>query len=406
MNFAFRHEVRAVPPSTPPRVARVDVLRSLDDAVAAWRALGQAGAIGSPYQQRDWVTLWHRHIVPHGAPAPVVVVGYDEHNAPLFLWPLAIRRLGPLSAAMFMGGKHATLNFPAWRVDCAQSLTAEELKKILGRIASAAPDIDLLLLLSQPAAWNGLANPFALLGHQRAADDIYRLTLTSAPDPAAVNISQGTRRRLRKKENQLARLPGYRYIRASTPDEVERLLAAFFVQKAAHLASLGLENAFAKPGIQAFVRAACCQGLDEGHPLIELHALEADDGMLALFAGIHDSRRFTLAFNSLTRGPHARHSPGLVLLQHLIVDCARRGFEAFDIGPGDARYKTYFCKEFDTVIDSVLPLSPRGRMAAPLIRTALAAKSRMKRSPVAWNALMRIKRGLHGTPAPSEAAPD
>jgi CelD/BcsL family acetyltransferase involved in cellulose biosynthesis len=267
------------------------------------------------------------------------------------------------------------------------------------------PELDLLLLLNQPAAWNGLDNPIALLPHQRAADDTYRLTLTAAPDPAAVNISQNTRRRLRKKENQLARLPGYRYRRASTPDEVERFLSEFFVQKAAQLGAMGLDNAFAKPGIQAFVRAACRRGLDHDQPLIELHALETEDEVLALFAGLHDSQRFTLAFNSLTRGPHARHSPGLVLLQHLIVDCARRGFEAFDIGPGDARYKTYFCKECEAIIDSVLPLSARGRVAAPIIRAALAAKSRMKRSQFAWNALRRLKGSLNRQ-SPSDSTSD
>lgn len=407
MNFAFRHEVRATSPATLPlRFARVDVLRCLDEAAAAWRELEQSGAIGSPYQQRNWVELWHHHIAPRGAPAPLVVVGYDERDVPLFLWPLAIRRIGPLAAAMFMGGKHATLNFPAWRADYAQRLTADEMKQILGRIANAAPELDLLLLLNQPVAWNGLGNPFALLAHQGAADDTYRLTLTAAPDPAAVNISHGTRRRLRKKENQLARLPGYSYRRASTPDEVERFLGAFFEQKAAQLAELGLDNAFAKPGIQAFVRAACRHGLDDGHPLIELHVLEAEGDVLALFAGLHDGRRFTLAFNSLTRGPHARHSPGLVLLQHLIVDCARRGFEAFDIGPGDARYKTYFCKEFEALIDSVLPLSMRGHAAAPLIRAALAAKSRMKRSQFVWNAMRRLKRGLRGQRTAPDAAAD
>lgn len=395
MNFAFRHEARSISPSTPsPSFARVDVLRCLDDAVDAWRGLEQVGAVSSPYQRRDWVELWHRHITTLGA--PVIVVGYDDHAVPLFLWPLAIRRIGPLSAGMFMGGKHATLNFPAWRVDYAQSLAADDLKQILDRIANAAPELDLLLLLNQPATWSKLGNPFALLPHQRSADDTYRLTLTAAPDPAAVNISQGTRRRLRKKENQLARLAGYRYHRASSAAEVERFLGAFFVQKAAQLADLGVDNAFAKPGIQAFVRAACHRGLEAGHPLIELHALEAEGEVLALFAGLHDEQRFTLAFNSLTRGPHARHSPGLVLLQHLIVDCARRGFEAFDIGPGDARYKTYFCKEFEALIDSVLPLSGRGRMAAPFIRATLTAKSRMKRSQFAWNALRRLKRGLHG----------
>jgi CelD/BcsL family acetyltransferase involved in cellulose biosynthesis len=404
MNFAFAHEALSPPASAvPPRLSRVDVLQRVEDADSAWRALEQHGSIGSPYQRRDWVALWQRHVAPAGSTTPLIVIGYDEHNVPLFLWPLASRRIGLLNVATFIGGKHATLNFPAWRVDYAQRLSAGELNQILERISRSHPGLDLLLLLNQPAEWNGLTNPFSLLPHQHAAEDNFRLTLSCDPDPVAANIGQGMRRRLRKKENQLAKLPGYRYRRASLPSDPDRLLDAFFVQKAAHLAEQGRSNVFANPSIQAFVRAACRQGLETGRPLIELHALETDNEMLALFAGIHDGRRFTLAFNSMTRGPQARHSPGLVLLQHIIADCARRGFKAFDIGPGDARYKTYFCKEREPVIDSVLPLSVRGHIATPIIRAMLGAKSRIKRTPQLWNALLGAKRRLRGQRDTGEA---
>jgi CelD/BcsL family acetyltransferase involved in cellulose biosynthesis len=404
MNFAFAHEARALSASAVrPRLARVDVVDRLEDADHAWRTLERHGAISSPYQRREWVGLWHRHVIPTAAAAPLIAIGYDEHGAPLFLWPLASRRIGFLTAATFIGGKHATLNLPVWRVDYAQGLSADELNQILDRVAGKVPGIDLLLLLNQPAEWNGLRNPFVLLPHRRAADDNFRLTLSAGPDPIAANISQGTRRRLRKKENQLAKLPGYRYARAATTADVERFLGAFFAQKAAHLAELGRSNAFARPDIQAFVRAACHHGLDEGSPLIELHALEADGEVLALFAGIHDDQRFTLTFNSLTRGPQARHSPGLILLQHIIADCARRGFKAFDVGPGDARYKTNFCKEREPVIDSVLPMSVRGRIVAPVIRAALGAKSRIKRTPPLWNALLGAKRVLRGQRSADDA---
>lgn len=395
MNFAFRHEAREKSALGSPRLARVEVMRSFDNAEQPWRDIQRHGAVQSPYQSFEWVTFWHRHADPLNVASPLVVVGYDESDAPLFLLPLACHRLGALSYASFVGGKHATLNLPAWRRDFAGRVSRFELNLILDQIARRVPELDLVVLLNQPASWNGIDNPIAKLPHQRSAEDAYRRTLVGGADPAA-NITSSMRRRLRKKENQLAKIPGYRYTRATTRADVERLLAGFFEQKAAHLASLGSDNAFGKPEIQAFVRAACHQGLANGEPVIELHALEADGEILAIFAGLHDRRRFTLAFNSLTSGPNARYSPGLVLLQHLIVDCARRGFESFDIGPGDARYKTEFCKELDPIIDSVLPLSSKGRIAAPFIRGALAAKSLFKRSPVVWRLYVGVKRRLRG----------
>jgi CelD/BcsL family acetyltransferase involved in cellulose biosynthesis len=172
---------------------------------------------------------------------------------------------------------------------------------------------------------------------------------------------------------------------------VDRLLNAFFVQKAEKLTALGIENVFAQPGVEGFIRAACHEGLSDGKPLIELHALEGGGEMLALFSGIHDGRRFTSAFNSHTGTEHSRQSPGLILLQHMIADCADRGFESFDIGPGEARYKTFFCKDFEPIFDSILPLSARGRMAAIPLRVFFRLKSKVKRSPTLWRAAYAVR---------------
>jgi CelD/BcsL family acetyltransferase involved in cellulose biosynthesis len=203
------------------------------------------------------------------------------------------------------------------------------------------------------------------------------------------------RSRLRNKERKLAKLDGYRYTKARSAHDVDRVLDTFFVQKAAKLTSLGIENVFAQPGVENFVRAACHEGLSSGEPLIELHALEGDGEMLAMFSGIHDGRRFTSAFNSHTASENSRQSPGLILVQHLVVDCADRGFESFDIGPGEARYKTFFCKELEPIFDSILPLSARGRALALPLRAFFRLKSRIKRSPALWRVAYAIRSVLN-----------
>jgi CelD/BcsL family acetyltransferase involved in cellulose biosynthesis len=118
--------------------------------------------------------------------------------------------------------------------------------------------------------------------------------------------------------------------------------------------------------------------------------------MLALFSGIHDRQRFTSMFNSHTASDNSRFSPGLILLQHLIIDCATRGFRSFDIGPGEARYKTFFCKDIELIYDSVLPLSLRGHVAAPVIRAIRSAKSAIKRNPKLWSVAHNVRAKLVG----------
>ena len=121
--------------------------------------------------------------------------------------------------------------------------------------------------------------------------------------------------------------------------------------------------------------------------------LEGDGELLALFSGLHDGRRFTSNFNSHTLSEHSRFSPGLILLQHFIADCANRGFEKFDIGPGEAGYKSFFCREFEPIFDSILPLSPRGKMAVLPLRAARWTKTEIKRSRLLWP-LAHAVRGL------------
>src|SRR5215472_1582736 len=130
--------------------------------------------------------------------------------------------------------------------------------------------------------------------------------------------------------------------------------------KSAHMAAQGLGNVFAEPGVTAFLRAACQARLPDGRPLIEIHALEGGGEVLALFGATVDDYRFSSMFNTYTLGENARHSPGLVLLMHMVAACAERGLRSFDIGVGRAHYKSFFCREPDPLFDTFLPLTGVG----------------------------------------------
>jgi CelD/BcsL family acetyltransferase involved in cellulose biosynthesis len=396
---AYRRPLAPVAASEAARVARIAIFDNFSDAEAAWRRLEGKEAVYSPYQRFDWVSLWHRHVSQHRGTLPLLVTGFDALGEPLFLWPFARDRLGPLNVAFYFGDKHATINMALWRCDFAAGLNASGLRSILDRVAQEKTGVDLLMLFNQPASWNGIDNPFALLPHARAGEDNFCLSMNGpGQDILATQLSGSMRSRLRNKERKLERLDGYRYVLATAPAEVDRFLDGFFRQKAAKLKAIGVPNVFAEPGIEAFLRASCHCGLASGSPLIELHALEGDGELLALFSGLHDGRRFTSNFNSHTLSEHSRFSPGLILLQHLIARCADRGFEKFDIGPGEAAYKSFFCREFEPIFDSILPLSARGKMAVLPMRAARRLKTEIKRSPLLWP-LATVLRGLLQKPA-------
>ena len=142
----------------------------------------------------------------------------------------------------------------------------------------------------------------------------------------------------------------------------------------------------------AFVRQASHVKLPDGRPLIEIHALEGDGEVLPLFGAVVDRYRFSAMFNTYTLSKHSRHSPGLILLQHMIGACAQRGARSFDIGVGRAHYKSFFCKQPEPLFDTFLALTPRGRLATPAFRTAFAAKRMIKSKPALWAAVQFLRR--------------
>jgi CelD/BcsL family acetyltransferase involved in cellulose biosynthesis len=101
-------------------------------------------------------------------------------------------------------------------------------------------------------------------------------------------------------------------------------------------------------------------------------------------------------FNSYTTSAHSRHSPGLILITHILPRCVDRGLAEFDLGPGRASYKTFFCRETDGLVDAFLPVSWRGWAATPLLRAAYAVKREIKASPKAWALLQRLRRVKSG----------
>ncbi len=410
MNVAFREAGTNSPPARASSSAQtgieVVVHRDLDVVEPLWRALAATDSVGSPYQGYEWIRLWHKHVSAPLGEEPAIVVGSDRSGSAFFIWPLVVQRIGPLRVASFFGGKHATLNMPLWRRDAADRFTAADMRDVLAQISRQRPGLDVLELHNQPALWDSARNPFMTLPHQRSNEDNFVLNIgTNGPAVIEQQISNTMRGRLRNKERKLAKLKGYRYRLASTPEDVDRQLNFFFQQKDAKLRSLGIENVFAQSGVESFIRAACHAGLDRGEPVIELHALECEGDMLALFSGIHDGQRFTSMFNSHTASDNSRFSPGLILLQHLIADCATRGFRSFDIGPGEARYKTFFCKDIELIYDSVLPLSLRGYFAAPMLRAIRRTKSFIKRNPNLWRVAhnMRAMLGARKNGAAAEA---
>lgn len=386
-SFPAEDRIWPVPDS---KIAQVVVFEDMAAAEPSWRALEREDTLFTPYQRYDFLRFWQAHV---GAPAgvkPFIVAGFNAAGMPLFLLPFGTRGMGGLRALEFLGGKHANFNMGLWRRELATRITAHDLKAVLAHLAGRA---DMLMLVNQPLTWAGATNPLALLPQQRSANFGFSGSLT--PDFEALlraHTNSATRKKMRKKERALADLGTVRFERVACPNELRRVLDAFFKQKSARMRALGMGDVFAAPGVRRFIEAAATERLDDGEPVIELYALLVDDIIVATMGGIVGGGRFCAMFNSILAGRYAVESPGEQLIVNLVRLCCERGLETFDLGIGESRYKNLFCEDAEPLFDSYLPLTPAGSLLAAGAKVGAAAKRSVKQSPMLWSTVRAVRR--------------
>jgi CelD/BcsL family acetyltransferase involved in cellulose biosynthesis len=370
------------------RIAKVDFLDDLSRAETTWRSLESPKHFATPFQRFDFLYPWHRQIGIREGLRPLIAVARDREGKPLLLLPLALAPRCGIRIANFMGGKHATFNMALWDRDFALEVNRADLETLISAIRERS-EADVLALYQQPLRWRDRPNPMALLAHQASVNDCPVMNLL--PD-ATTRLGPSLHRRLKGKERKLKKLPGYRYYVATDDADIARLLDAFFLIKPQRMAEQKLPNVFAESGVQDFIRDTCMKRLTGDGHAIQMHALECDDEVIAIFAGVADGDRFSMMFNTYTVSANSRHSPGLILISYIVDYYAERGYRALDLGVGSDDYKKFFCKNDESIFDCFVPLSPRGTIAASVMAGINRAKHLIKHSPVLLQSAQRLQR--------------
>ena len=373
----------------PVRIAGVDIIGDLCQAETIWRALESPAHFSTGYQRFDFLNAWQSQAGAREKLSPFIVVARDSERQPLLLLPLTSGHEHGVRIARFMGGKHATFNMALWDGEFADNATVADLDALLTAIrAHGAADV--LALHQQPLRWRDRQNPLAMLPHQVSVNDCPLMVMPPGAEPAAL-VSNSMRGRLRSKEKKLKQLAGYRYGLASSDAEIKRLLDAFFRIKPLRMAEQKLPNVFAEPGVEDFIRDACLAKLDGGGHAIDIHALECDAEVIAIFAGVADGHRFSMMFNTYTMSDHAKHSPGLILMRNIVDHYAGLGYRALDLGIGSDDYKRLFCKGDEPIFDSFVALTARGKLAAAAMSGINRAKHVVKHNPALLQMAQRLR---------------
>ncbi len=370
-----------------------EVFSDLAAVEAVWRALESDPAVlMTPYQRFDWVAAYCGAGIDAGE-AIRILLFRDGAGRPRLLIPLTVGRRGPLRIARMIGDRHANFHMPLFASREAAAIRPEDLTEALVRGGRAA-GIDAFALRNQPRFWDGTPNPLSDRGLP-APSDAYGMLLGPDAETTLRRVFSGdTRKKLRAKERKLVEVLGpVEHRIAGTPEAAAEIQAAFYAQKAARFADLGVADPYAGPEIRRFIAAATAPA--GTGPAIEVHALVASESgrILATFGGAVDAVRFCGMWTSFDTDPElGRYSTGEILLHRIVGQQAARGRRALDLGVGEAGYKAKTCDETIELVEHTVPVSPASHAFVLVSGLAVRLKHRIKRSPRLWAAAQSLRR--------------
>ncbi len=381
-----------------PSQSRIAVYGSVQEAEAAWRAL-EPNAVATAFQSYRWQESWSRTAGAVRGERPVIVVVHDKGGTPQMLLPFASMTFQGATVLGWQGQDHATYAMGLYAPGVAERVGADTLSTLIESIRGRVPEVSALRLTSQPAVWRGVANPFALLGAQEGASRSYQLNLEADFEAQMhARLKKDTRGKLRRASSALATSHGYSADRAGTEAERLALLESFFAQKARQLAERGIPNPFEKPGIAAFYRDLA-RSVPGSVPLLDCHSLSVDGAVLATATSIDFQDQRHLLTLSLGAGDPAllKHSPGLVLIRHLMATATKDGTAIYDFGAGDGQHKSIWHPEAVELFETHLPLSLRGYAVSLAAASGSAVKRMIKNNQTLWQAAQSARRLLRAS---------
>ncbi len=357
--------------------ASVEVCGGLAAAREAWDELS---ATAGAYQTYDFAEACAQAFGRRLA----IVVARDAAGRPVALLPLRLTRLGPLTLAGFLGGSWANYHLGLFRPGV--SWAAEDVAALL-REAGARARADLFAFLNQPSRWEGLDNPLALMPHAPGPNPAFASALPrSLGDWLDARFSRASQKKLRKKARKLEAFGPVSHVRAETPEAAARFLAAFLAHKAAQALARRARDPFAQPQARDLLsRLAASEAM-------EMHALLAGERIVATFGALAGGRRLSGLVVSYDGDKEvAAGSPGEWLLIEVVRDAIARGFQTFDLGVGESRYKREICEIEERLFDTAFGVTPLGRAAAAAYLGGRKAMGAIKRRPRLFRWLQRLR---------------
>jgi CelD/BcsL family acetyltransferase involved in cellulose biosynthesis len=361
-------------------------------AIDAYGAAASAGAVAAPAQSEGWVRAWIQAV-----PSDAIVAVASENGLASLSLALEVVQWGPWRVARFLGGRHANGNFPL--LSRKKGTPARNrVDALLAAIRDARPDLDMLCFERLLPEMEGYRNPLLALAHRPSPN----LSLASNLDggfEALLKRQSGKRKRkrYRSQQRQFEEAGGARRIQASSRAQTDSMLEAFFAMKEVRFRELGIPDAFAGTETKSFFRQLFAEALSEEPPPFVLHGLEVGGKLRAVTGSSRRGDSLVCEFGAFAEDELAGAGPGSFLFFENIQEAAAQGFRLYDFSVGDEPYKRQWCELEITHFDAFVPLTVKGRLLAMWISVLTRMTTFVKRTPVLWTQVKRLRRKTAGS---------
>lgn len=333
------------------------------------------GLEGTAFQSPNWLSCWLEIFGGDpGVECFLLTISDDTHKIALAL-PVLRRRDGGVRVIEMMD--LGVSDYCAPLVHRRLAARLPQAPALWDLLLSAMPEADLLRLERQCPFIQDLPNP--LFAHPRAVPNRlagWRMQLPETWDAYKALLSDSMREKLARNGRRFAKAPE---TGIASLEAVDSALGAFTElerMQEERIQEKGLDYHLNCPKIAAFYRRLIERGLPGGETI--MIALRGGGETVAVNFAVRSGAEAMLLRVTNRFGDWARMTPGLLATEFTIRDAQARGVRFFDFGMGTYDYKRRFGAKEKSLMDLVLPLSPRGWPKALLWHT----QYRLARSPL------------------------
>lgn len=372
---------------------KIEVVTDMYDLECDWRQIEAEDHI-SVHQSFNWCRAWCDN---HNIKPIFVTVSINSHVE--FILPLEVQSQFGIKRARLIGSDHSNVNFLLASKAFLLQMQPSFIDELSSELKKLSLPFDAIHLEKMRLTFVGVPNPFSSIANILNQNASFQLPLLETAEETFAQINAKRKRKMvRGTAKKLAAIGEQKYIISNSIAENEKIISAFFSQKARRFESKGLPNAFGSKEIKGFFVDLCA--LEQGDTAkLELHAitLQQDDRcpeVIAIAAVTVKNGHTICQFSSFNEeiAAQTNTSLGEFLFYHVIENMTQRGMRLFDFGIGDQPYKHSWCTICTEHHDGFIVLNFSGKIAASLEALKITLKRKIKSSPQLFKLVNKLRK--------------